>query len=243
MTRNAPHTARWNWLLTLGMFTALLHGCGGDHFGSELSAKPRPRPMGRPEGVTLRLPREHAFNIVLPSATQKSGLNGTAKADATAEPDGHAQAVAAVTHSGTAEGLFRLGHALVNDTERQVDVDFNVRLHYEFDAQSSSTSRLPDARVGLRLYVRDDSGVLLRDVSLMSYTTENGSARRAADEHEQFTLTLGPRAEVSVFLAGRAGADISEGRSASATLTLSNLRFEVVTRPAPAVRTAGDEQP
>jgi len=162
-------------------------------------------------------------------------LDGTAQAAATAERIGRAEATAAVTHSGTAEGLFQLGHALANDTDRQIDLEFTVRFAYEFEVQHQPEVRLPDAVVGLRLYARDDHGRLLRELALLDHSTEDGPARRQADDRLDFALTLGPGQSVDVFLAGQARVEIDSARSASVTLRLSGLQFEVVTRPAPAV--------
>jgi hypothetical protein len=43
-------------------------------------------------------------------------------------------------------------------------------------------------------------------------------------------------------LAGQVAVEVKAGRSAHGSLKLSGLQMEVETRPAPPVRTAGDEQ-
>jgi hypothetical protein len=215
---------------------ALLTGCMGAQFGSELSAKPKPRALRSTQSATVHLPQDEAFAIVLPSAHKKAGLDGTAESDADAKPAGAAEASASVKTAGTAEGLFQLGHALSNETDRQMDVAFTVRVHYEFEARNQPAERLPDAAVGLRLYAREPRGRLLRDLVLVDATTESGTAQRHGDETLNFTLTLGPGDTVHVFLAGQAKVDISTGRSASSSLKVSHLEFDVVTQPAPPVQ-------
>jgi hypothetical protein len=222
--------------------TCLLGGCSSDQFGSELSVRPKPYALRKTESVTVRLPQDEPFSIALPLDHREPGLDGEADAHATAERTGQGEARATVTRSGTAEGLFRLGHAFANDTDRQIDLDITVRYQYEFEAREEPEARLPEASVGLRLYARDDRGRILRDWVLVSYSTDDGTARDQADRTTNCTITLGPGESVDVFLAGRAKADVSVERTASALLKLSGLQFEVVTRPAPAVRAASDEQ-
>lgn len=213
----------------------VLSGCSDTRFGSELAMQPKPHSIRTAECATLRFPQDRPFSIVLPSASKQAGLDGTAEADASAKPDGTAEALAAVTGSGTAEGLFQLGQAFANDKEQQLDLDFSVRFHYEFAAEADPALDLPDAVVGLKLYARDSRGRLLRDMLLVQHSTENGATRQQGDKTAGFTLTLGPRESVNVFLAGQAKVDIREGRSASCSLKLSGLAIEVVVRPAPAV--------
>jgi len=220
----------------------LLAGCSSAQFGSELSARPKPQPIRDVESTTLRLPQTAPFSIALPRASKEAGLEGQADADASAKPSGEAEATASVTDSGKAEGLFQLGHAFANDTDRQMDLDCNVRFHCELEARQEPDARLPDASSGLRLYAREERGRMLRDIPLVEQSTENGTTQRQADEDLHFTVTLGPGQSVDIFLAGQARVDIPSGRSASATLKLRGLQFEVVTRPAPPIQAASDGQ-
>ena len=222
--------------------TAPLAGCGSGRFGSDLSARPAPRPIQPNDGDSLRLPRDASFSIVLPQASKKPGLDGTAEADAEATGAGDAMATVAVTHSGEALGLFQLGHAFKNDTDRQVDLEVAVQLNYSFEATADPESGYPDATVGLRLYARDVHGRMLRDLEFVEHSTENGPAASKGDEQARFTLTLGPGQAVDVFVAGQAKAEIRAGRSATGSLKLSDLQMEVTTRPAPPVRAVDDEQ-
>lgn len=239
-----PHGQFVAWLmcgvLAAGMGAAT--GCGSAQFGSELSVRPKPLALKKTDPVTVRLPQDEPFSIALETDRREPGLDGTAQSEARARPTGQGHASAAVARSGTAEGMFRLGHAFVNSAQRAMDLDLTVRFAYEYEAREESDARLPDAAVGLRLYARDDRGRLLRDIVLLDYSTEAGSSQRQANDQVSFTLALGPGQSVDVFLAGRAKAEIAAERSASAALKLSDLQFEVATRPAPPVRTTSDEQ-
>jgi len=221
-------------LLTLG-------GCSSNQFGAELSVRPRAYSLRKTQPVKLRLPQDENFSIALESSRREPGLDGEASADARAKPAGQGEASASVARSGTAEGLFRLGHAFANDTDRQMDLDLAVRYHCEYEAREEPDARLPDATVGLRLYARDERGQILRDFVLVEYATDDGTAQRQADDSVSFTLTLGPGQSVDVFLAGRAMVNVPTERTASGLLKLDGLQFEVVTRPAPAVRATSDE--
>jgi hypothetical protein len=135
-----------------------------------------------------------------------------------------------------------MGHAITNETDRQMDFNVSLAFRYAFEAEADANSRLPDASVGLRLYAREKRGRLLRDVALVSYTTENGATRRASSEDLDFTLTLGPGDTVEVYLAGQARVEVPAERSAACKLSLSELTAEIEARPAPAVRAASDER-
>ena len=230
--RTIPASIPGRLMVAAGLL-ALLTGCMGAQFGSELSARPKPRALRSTQPTTMHLPQDEAFSIVLPSASKKAGLDGTAESDADAKPTGAAEASAAVKISGTADGLFQLGHALSNETDRQMDLAFTVRAHYEFEAKNEPAERLPDAAVGLRLYARELRGRLLRDLALVDATTESGVAQRQGDQTLNFTLTLGPGDTIHVFLAGQAKVDIATGRSASASLKVNGVEFDVVTQSAP----------
>ena len=227
----------------IGMLIGLV-GCGNSRFGSELPSRlPRPHTVGDTQGTVVRLPEAEQFSIALPKVTREAGLTGSAAADAHALKTGNADANATVAESGTATGSFQLGHSFENATERQADWKFTVLYDYSFTTVATPATPYPDAQIGLRLYARDGHGRLLRDLTLLTHSTENGSIGCAAkDEKAQFTLTLAPGESVSVFLAGQVYIAIREGRSAQGALSLSNLRMEVETHPAPAVQSSADEQ-
>jgi len=233
-------TRRFGETLSLALLAGgallLLAGCGEGRFGSELSARPRPHPLHQTEAQVLRLPQDEAFSIVLTQANRKPGLGGLAESDARADRAGTAEASAAVTDSGEALGLFQLGHAFENPTDRQMDLDLAVGFGYAFEVSATPDSGYPDATAGLRLYARDNRGRLLRELNLAGHSSEAGAARRESAERVAFTLTLPPRSSVNVFLAGQANVNIREGRSAASTVRLTKLEISVATKSAPAVQ-------
>ncbi len=229
---------------TLCLCTLILAGCGGGQFGSKLSSRPRPQPIRDTQASTLRLPADHKFSIVLPKVSKAPGLDSTATADCNAQADGQALALASITGNGLVESQFQIGHAVKNATELQADLDFRVRFRREFEVTHSLESPLPDAVVGLRLYVQDHDQRTLRDLPLIDLTTEHGAAAQSSDTDVRFTITLEPGGSLDVFLAGRAKVEIPDDRtaSASASLKLSGLEIEIQTRPAPPVRVTDDER-
>ncbi len=235
-------------LMIATLAALLLGGCSTAQFGVDMAVHPKPYALRKTEPTTLRLPQDQRFSIALQSDHREPGLDGTAEASADAKDTGQGEATASVVRSGSAEGLFRLGQGFSNDTDQQMDLDVVVRFHYEFAARAEPDAGTPDASVGLRLYAHEEHGRMQRDDALIDYSTENGATQRQADQNLSFSLTLGPGQAVEVFLAGRAKVDATAQRSASATLKLSGLQFEIATRPAPAVRAssapsgASDEQ-
>jgi hypothetical protein len=145
-----------------------------------------------------------------------------------------------VSDGGQARATFQLGHAFKNDGERQTDLHVRVRCDYEY--QADPAARWPDAKVGLKLYARDGRNRLRNSFSLVQHTSEDGAAASKDGKELEFTLTLGPGEAVNVFLAGQVEIDVDVGRSARGSLKLSGLEMEVQSRPAAAVRTAGDGQ-
>ena len=63
-------------LAVLGALALGLSGCGGADFGSELSARPKPRKLSGTDTQPLQLPRDAAFSIVFAPATKDPGLGG-----------------------------------------------------------------------------------------------------------------------------------------------------------------------
>lgn len=225
--------ARRAGVLTLLAMASGMTACTGAQFGSEIGARPKLHLIRAVERTTLHLPKDEPFSIALPSVSRKAGFDGVVEGDATAKPTGEAEATATVRTAGTVESLFQLGHGLANDTDRQMDFDIKVRFQYEFIVTNEPAAPVPDATVGLRLYVRDDRGRLLRDMVQVDYSTESGAAHQAADKSVDFTVTLGPGGWINVFLAGLAKVDLAADRSASATLKFRDLQMEVATQAAP----------
>lgn len=227
------------WMPLAGL--ALLAGCESGQFGAELVAQPKAYAISSTETTTLRLPRDQSYNIALPRVMKEPRLGGTAEADAEAAAAGTAMALAEVDSGGVAEGVFQLGHALRNATDRQTDFEVDVKFSHAFTAGMSSAAGLADAMAGLRIYARTARGRILRDIALLDYSTESGPINRSSSEGVSFTVTLGPEDTLNVFLAGRARVDVPDDRSAHARLELTDVTMDITAMPAPAVQAAGGE--
>jgi hypothetical protein len=221
----------------------LLSGCGGGDVGSELTVRPTPRSLSSGERATLRLPQDEPFSITLAPTRESPGLGGTAEADAHVSRDGNADAVARVDEGGSALARFQLGHAVKNESDRQMDLLVRLRCEYETEAEATPPGPLPDATVGLKLYARDGHNRLLRNIGMVDHSTEEGAASSKDRKDVEFTLTLGPRETLSVFLAGSVEIETRVGHSARGSIKLSGLEMQIETALAPPVRQAGDEQP
>jgi hypothetical protein len=225
-----------------------LPGCGSSRFGSQLKESPRPEQIQR-AGYTVHIPADHQFSISLPQSSREPGLTGSATSDATITRQGTASATAEVTDTGQASGMFQLGHSFANETGEQADFQFTIRLTYSYFAAASPATAFPDARIGLKLYARNNRGQLLRDLTFLVHSTENGPTQGVATESSQFTLTLAPSEAVDVFLAGQAVVDIREHRSASGRVNVDKLEMDVAIRSAqgtgsaPAPATVPTQQP
>lgn len=219
-----------------------LAGCSGGDFGSELTVRPKPRPLSRGDGQVVRLPQDEPFSIALAPTQETPGLVGTAEVDAHASKDGNADARASVENGGSAVAGFQLGHALKNDSDRQMVLHVHLRCEYVTEAEANPPGPLPDAKVGLKLYARDSRNRLRRNFNLTQHSTEEGAASSKDRKDIRFGLTLGPYEWVNIFLAGSVEVETQEGRSARGSIKLGDLVMEIRTEMAPPVQKIGDEQ-
>ncbi len=219
-----------------------LAGCSRGGLASELAVQPQPQIVRATESTTLDIPKDQPFAIALAPSQESPGLEGTADADAHATKDGSADARAEVKNGGKATAAFQLGHAIKNDTDRQVDLDLKVRCRCEYQAKAEPVSGLPDATVGLMLYARTAQNRPLIELSLVGHSTEKGAVSETGDKELSFTVTLGPGETANIYLGGEAKVETEPGRSASGALAVRNLQMQIVTRPAPPVAKASDAQ-
>ncbi len=222
---------------------ATLAGCGRGGLTSDLSVQPQAQPLPTAESATLSLPQDKPFAIALAPTEELPGLGGTADADAHATKEGNADARAEVKNGGKATAGFQLGHALKNDSERQVDCDFKVRCRYEYQSQATPPSGVPDATVRLMLYARTARNLRLTELKLLEHSTDNGAVSEAATKELSFTLTLGPGETVNVYLGGEVKVDVADDHSAAGTLKVGDLTMDVVTHAAPPVAKAENAKP
>lgn len=219
-------------VLTLAIASS---GCGAAGFGSELATVPVAKPVADMAGRTLRIPQDDKFSIRQQADHDQAELGGSASADATASVDGAASASAVVTHGGSGEGTFQLGHAFSNDSDRQMDLSVRVRCTFEAEVSNDPVTALPDAFAGLNLYARDNKNRLLRTDVLAAQSTEQGGTSGGGQVERRFTLTLAPGASVAVYVAGTATVGVKPERSAQASLKLTALEMEIEPKLAPAV--------
>lgn len=218
-----------------------LGGCTGGNDLGELAARPKPRNLA--PAAPLKIPADEPFTILFAPSSKQPGLGGAAEADARARPDGSAEARVQITGGGQAQAAFQIGHAVRNDSDRQVDLEVAIRYRYEYSAETQADARNEDARIALKLFARDDTNRLLRSMDLLDFATGHGAAQRSGAETLGFRVTLGPGTAASIYLAGEAAADTTRTpRNAAAQLKLADVGFEITSRPAPAVRTAHEPQ-
>jgi hypothetical protein len=221
---------------------AALSGCGGGGFGSELEARPTPRPLDTGQNATLCLPQDEPFSIALAPKQAAPGLSGSADAVSNVSKQGHADATARVENGGSATASFQLGHALKNDSDGLVSLRLRVQCEYDISAEATPPSPSADAKVELNLYARDGRNRLVRSLNLAQHTTAEGAASSRDRKDIEFTLPLGARESLNIFLAGGVEIETPEGRAARGTIKLDKLEMEIATEAAPPVRKAGDGQ-
>lgn len=233
--------------LLIGALAALAvwsTGCAAAGPGAELSVKPPPgQNLPESAGKTLQLPRDGHFTIHLAPVTQAPDLEGKTDAKAEANPDGSAWATATVDNGGTANATFQIGHAFQNSSDRQVDLKVTIRFNYEYRLELAPRGASPDTTVSLGLYARGGRNQLLRSQNLLAATTEVGDSDSKDAKELTLTMTLGPRENVSIFLAGNVTATTKPQRKTGGTLRLTGLQMDLATTPAPEVKIAVESKP
>lgn len=177
--------------------------------------------------MVLRIPEKEPFSIISAPAQQAPGLNGTASGAATVDAAaGSAQIAAKVIDSGTASGMFQLGHALRNETDQQVDVAVRVNFDFEYACRADPPSGLDAGVLSLSVYARNSRNVILREVQIARHSTANGAVEERGGKTLSFVVTSGAREGLNVYVAGSATAETKEQRSAAVELRVSNLKME-----------------
>jgi hypothetical protein len=228
----------------LAVLAVSIAGCGGGGFGGQLAVRPEPMPLDAVAAKTITLPADAPFSIKLAPSEKSPGLDGKAEAGSETDADGSANASATVENGGSATAGFQLGHAFVNDAERQVDLSVGVRFDYEYQSEAADVAAdtaTPSGAVELTLFALDGRGRELRKFPILAHASEEGSAASSASKSMRFGLTLSPGQEVSIYLAGQVKAETDYGETAGGSLRLSNLQMQVSGKAAPPVRTAADE--
>lgn len=208
-------------------------GCAAGAAGSDLVATPKPRPIGSATGGVLRIPQDEPFSILFSPSQRQPGLGGAATAEANAVKDGSASASVSVDNAGSANATFQVGHAFLNDTSRQVDLAFRVRLEYACELECKPAAKAPIASASLWLYTRDVRGRILGRYNLAQHNADDGAGSSSDHSDLQFTQTLGPGDSVSVFVAGTAMAEFEGEHTARVAVTIKNLTLEASTQTAP----------
>ena len=216
-------------------------GCGGGDFGVDIAARPEPQAIVASDVKTIILPRDEGFSITLAPADKAPGLAGTAEASASSEREGRAAAEARVSNGGTASAGFQLGHSFRNDADRQIDLDVQVSADVTYAASSEPPDGVSHAMLELTLFAQNQRNLSLARMPLVRHGTQDGNAESGETRNIRITVTLAPSETASIYLAGQVRIDTHEEQTAAGTVKLDNLKFELTPKPAPAVRTSGNE--
>lgn len=213
-----------------------LCGCEGGGPG-ELSMRPSTRPFRL--DAAIQVPRDFPFAILSSPSQENPAPGGVVQSHAESKSTGEARAVTSVERGGAGAASFQLGAAFVNDTDRQVDVTVSARYRYAFALSTDARTRAADGTLNLHFYARDQFNRLLRDMPLLTQTTEQGATTQSGENQLEFTVTIGARDSLYLFFGGAVGVDtLKTARSAKSELTLSDVSLTVSGRTAPAVTSA-----
>ena len=230
-------------LLATIVVLPILAGCSSGEFGSELAQRPKPSALSQADGAVLHLPQDQPFSITLAPTQETPGLGGKADADAKAERDGKAEAVARVENGGSAMAGFQIGHSMKNDSDRMMNLKVRLVCEYETSVGANPTGPQPDAKVGLNLYARDGRNRLLTSMNLAQQSSDAGAASSRDRKEIEFSLPLGAREWINIYLAGSVQIEIHEGRAADGAVKLTKLEMEIQQEIAPPVLPAGETNP
>lgn len=236
MTRNLLRSVHTVFMLAAVPAPLLLCGCEASG-PSELTMRPVSKPFRL--DAAIRVPGDTPFTILSSPSQENPAPGGVVQSHADSAPAGQARAVTSVEHGGAGSATFQLGAAFKNETDRQVDVTVSARYRYEFTLGTDARTRSADGTLSLHFFARDQFNRLLRDVSLLSQSTEQGTTAQSGENQLEFTVTIGARDSLYLFFGGAVGVDtLKSARTARAELLLTDVALTVSARAAPAVTSA-----
>ncbi len=225
-------------------------GCGGGNPAASLDYRPPATPL-RPGAVrTLHLPDDQPYSLHRAPVQRTPRLAGDVKVAAEAHPDGTARARTEVIEEGEGWAGFQLGHAIRNETIRQITLDVQIELDYAVSVHTRPDPLQAGASVALDVLARDQLNRRLRQLTVLSHESGDGPLESRDTRRVRWTLILAPGDAVTLYVGGQtAGKLRTTGASGppprvTAELKLTRLRMIIVPQPrAGGPSDAQDDQP
>lgn len=232
-----------NVRLTLApVLIAALLALGGCQSGAPRpSAAVRPTKLADSERAKLVIPDDADFAIVEKSAQYHGGAGGTVSAEPSVNPRGEAGASVHAANGGEGVATFQLGHAVSNPLDRQTLLDLTVRLNCDLAIDADPDAGFPDARASLQLVALNRRTRAVRTIPLLNGSSEHGPVRQQGAQTYAAELLLSPGNALDIYLAGEARAAARADHDLTASLNISDVRFEIVSTPAQPLQTAADD--
>ncbi len=222
----------------------VLAGCSAGNPTTSLDYRPptlalRPGRLG-----TLRLPEDDRFSLHRAPTQRIPRLTGQVQVEADARDDGTARARTQVVAEGEGWAGFQVGHAVRNETARQIVLDVRIELDWATRVETSPQAPIPGADVSLDVLARDQDNRRLRSVNLLTHDSKNGPLDTESSRTIHWRLTLAPGDAVTLYVAGRtAGKLRSAGRAAAQRTVVSELqlrRLHMILTPEPSAEVRSD---
>ena len=193
-------------------------------------------------GKSVRFPDRRPFNVHDKLSAQTPGPRGEAQGAASADATGQAHCGATATNGGTAWGRFQLGHCLDNRTGQVLLADVEIDVEYDVETQcaaqpttdttaaDSPVASHLEAKVTLRVLVKDSNEVVLRSVDLAVLINDDGRLSQPGHETPRFTIELQPDLAYTVAVVAQAEVTTDAGASAEAKVTIKRLAITLTGR-------------
>ncbi len=190
-------------LAVLVPLSLLITGCSGGNPTANLEYRPPALNLKAGRLKPIRLPQDDPFSLHRAPTQRTPRLTGDVAVEAEAHPDGTAQARTQIVAEGEGWAGFQVGHAVRNETIRQIVLDVRIELDYAARAESLPQPLIGGASVALDVLARDQNNRRLRQLSLLSHDSEDGPLDAQSTRTVHWRLTLAPGDTVTLYVGGQ----------------------------------------
>lgn len=211
-------------------------GCTAGNPTASLDYRPATLPLRPGQLRTLRLPEDDRFSLHRAPTQRIPRLTGEVRVEADAREDGTARARTQIVSEGEGWAGFQVGHAVRNETVRQIVLDVRIELAWATRVETSPEPLIRGASVVLDVLARDQDNRRLRQVNLLTHDSKDGPLEAQASRTIHWRLTLAPGKAVTLYVGGQTAGKLraaagTKPRTVSSELQLKRLHMILTPEP------------
>ncbi len=219
-----------------------LTGCGDSVAVINTARLPVDRPDVTVERIAkggVSLPGAEPFNVT----SFESAQDGDGRGESKAIDNNGAICKAESGATGVGKASFMLGYTFDNQSGKPLDVVVKLKLKHDATIELSPGEtpigkQPPGANNTLAFVVRDSAGVVLKNEVLTTSTSDAGPKSSSGSQDLAFDVRCPEDRGYYFVIAGACEARNGTGRSASVSMTISDISLELEWRPGKSVTTS-----